>query len=177
MPAGLDVLEMHAQLGPVWPLKAICIVSDRPTAVHMSSGLLHRDGGPAWEYSDGLRGWALNGVRVPQALAELPGEKIDPKLVVEETNAEVRREIVRKIGVERVCMKLGSKLIDKKDEYELITLDLGDGRKRPYLKMRNPSIATWHLEGVPPDISTVQEAINWRAYGDKTKSWDPAILT
>jgi hypothetical protein len=55
-------------------------------------------------------------------------------------------------------------------------LDLGDGQKRPYLKMLNPSIGVFHIEGVPADITTVRQAINWRA-GDEREEWQPEILT
>ncbi len=44
----------------------------------------------------------------------------------------------------------------------MLVLDLGDGRTRPYLKMLNPSIGVWHVEGVAPAVRTVQEALNFR---------------
>jgi hypothetical protein len=34
-----------------------------------------------------------------------------------------------------------------------------------------------HVEGVPRDCFTVQEALNWRRYGDKTREWKPEELT
>ena len=94
---------------------------------------------------------------------------------MKEKNAEVRREIVRKIGIERVCQKLNAKVLDKSLNgiYELLNLDLGDGRSRPYLKMRNPSIKTYHLEGVPIEIDTVEKALNWRNQSEEK----PFILT
>lgn len=139
---------------------AIC--SERPTAIHMNNGLLHRDGGPALEFADGLKVWALNGVRVSQEIAETPATKLSSKLVTTETNAEVRREIVRKIGIEKVCKSLKAEVIDKEGDYELMLLDLGDGRKRPYLKMINPSTSTYHIEGVHPDCKTVKAALEFR---------------
>jgi len=101
-------------------------------------------------------------VRVSREIAETPAKELDPKLILKEKNAEVRREIVRKVGVERVCEKLGAKCIDRQDTYELLMLDLGDGRSRPYLKMRNPSIGIYHIEGVHPDCNTVEKALNFR---------------
>ena len=101
-------------------------------------------------------------------------EDIDPKIILKENNAEVRREIVRKIGIERLCQKLNAKVLDKQgDVYELLNLDLGENLIRPYLKMRNPSIGTFHVEGVSPDCKTVQEALNWRNKSDEK----PLILT
>lgn len=124
--------------------------------------------------NDGL--WFLNGVLVSQDLVETPAEKLNPRLLLKATNAEVRREIVRKIGIERVCAALATKILDKSGEYELLSLDLGDGRSRPYLKMRNPSIGVYHIEGVAPHITTVRQAINWRA-GNDQEEWTPEVLT
>ena len=62
---------------------------------------------------------------------------------------------------------LDAKVIDTYDssiggKYELLTLDVGDGRIRPYLKMLNPSINEACIEGVRPEIKTVKEAICYR---------------
>ena len=110
---------------------------------------------------------------VERDLVETPAEKIDPIILLKEKNAEVRREIVRKIGIERVVTKLGAEVIDKEYGYELLLLDLQDGRKREYLKMKNPSIGVFHVEGVPPGTKSVQAALAWRN-GIETP---PAILT
>ena len=159
---GLWIISQNA--GWFLPHENICWVSERHDVCKLKNGGIHSEVGPAIHYPDGFSIWALNGVRVPQMLVETPSEKLDAKLILEEKNAEVRREIVRKIGVERVCQKLDAKCISKSVDgmYELLLLDLGDGRNRPYLKMRNPSISTYHIEGVPPEIKTVEQALNWR---------------
>ena len=106
----------------------------------------------------------LNGVLVPENIVMTPAEQLDCHILLKEKNAEVRREIVRKIGVERIRQKLNAKILDKSSDgiYELLNLDLGDGRQRPYLKMRSPSIGVYHIEGVPTEIDTVEQALNWR---------------
>jgi hypothetical protein len=134
---------------------------------------LHNETGPSVLYADGFSVYSLNGVRVHKEIVETPAEQIDPQIVMKETNAEIRREIVRKIGVERLCQKLGADVLDKQGHYELLNLSLGENRKRPYLKMLNPSIGTWHVEGVHPDCKSVEEALNWR---NGTKE-EPVVLT
>ena len=95
-------------------------------------------------------------------------------MILRTTNAEVRREIVRKIGIERACQQLAAKVVDRQGElYELLLLDLGDKRRRPYLKMRNPSLGVYHLEGVHPTCKTVEEALRWR----NNSAAQPVILT
>jgi len=80
--------------------------------------------------------------------------------------------MVRKIGIDRICYKLGT-AIDKQGDYELLLIDIGDERKRPYLKMLNPSIGTWHVEGVHPHCKTVEQALNWRNQTEEK----PEVLT
>jgi len=46
-----------------------------------------------------------------------------------------------------------------------------------FLKMLNPSVGVWHLEGVERECSTVEQAINWRAGSLKVGVWQPEILT
>jgi len=144
-----------------WPHTDFCIVTERPRAIHLSNGRLHADGRMAVEY-EGWGVWGLHGVLVPRWLAETPAEKIDPRRITEIENAEIRREFVRKVGVERLCQKLHATVLDIQGDYSLLQLDIGDGRKREYLKMLNPSIGTWHVEGVPPGTRTVAAALAFR---------------
>ena len=143
-------------------LETACYVSHKPTRIRVNHSGLHCDGGPAALYPDGCAVWALNGVGVPQWLAEPRAGDIDPSRLVGIENAEVRREFVRKVGIERILHKMKSKAIDKQGDYELVLLELKDGRRRPYLKMLNPSIGVWHAEGVFPICKTVAEALAWR---------------
>jgi len=156
------------------PFTRVAVVCLCPKEMHIDDeGRFHNDRGPAVLWRDGRKEYYLNGVRVDEHIVITPAEKLDPALLLREKNAEVRREIVRKIGIERVVQKLGAKVIDKQGDYELLLLDLQDGRMRPYLKMRNPSIGTYHLEGVPPGIKTVQEALAWR----NGREDQPSVLT
>jgi hypothetical protein len=155
--------ELAQSCNWVWFYDNICFVVDRPKSIKKKGIQLHSDGSPAVEFRDGWRVWFLNGVEVEQEIAETPADKLDPQLITKTKNAEVRREIVRKIGIERVLNKLGAQTIDKVNGYELVSVDIGHGEKRPYLKMKNPSIENvYHIEGVPPGIDTVEKALNYR---------------
>lgn len=141
----------------------VAFVCIRPDQVHRNKeDELHNGKGMAISWRDGYGDFYLNGVSVNEEIVMTPAEKIDPIMLLKEQNAEIRREIVRKVGIERVVQKLGSEVIDKQGDYELLLLDLKDGRKREFLKMKNPSIDVWHIEGVLPGIRTVKEALAWR---------------
>ena len=156
----------------VYPFKDFCVVSEKPIEIKMKNGMLHNEKGMSVQYADGFGVYSLNGVRVSKELIMTPAEKLNPQILLKEQNAEIRREIVRKIGIERVCQKLGAKVLDKKNDYELLNLDIGN-RVRPYLKMLNPSIGTYHIEGVHPNCKTVEQALNWRNQMEE----EPIVLT
>jgi len=154
----------------------VAVIFRRPTRIMLNSqGWLHCNGGGAIEWHDGFRQYYLNGVRVPEEVALPRSVDLDPAMVLKETNAGVRREIVRKIGIERVVQKLGGEIIDSWKGYELIKLNIPGMRQRPtYLKMRNPSIGIYHMEGVSPRIKTCRGALKWRVGGT---NWNPEQLT
>lgn len=151
------------------------MICARPVNLHLNaSDALHADGRMAIEWPDGYGLWMLNGVRIPQWLAEPRAENIDPRKFAELENAEVRREFVRKVGIERIAQHCGAKVLDKRGDYELLKLDLhGTTGKWPYLKMLNPSIDCWHLECVDRNCKTVAQAIAWR----NQSQTEPEVLT
>jgi hypothetical protein len=156
------------------PRQEQCILCERPQQLVLNSqGLLHNEQGPAIRFRDNSAVWALHGVSAPQWLVEIPGSEIDPQRFLELDNMQVRREFVRKVGLERICSVLNAKSMDKQGDYELLSLDLGDQRRRPFLKMLNPSSGTWHVEGVHPSCRTVAEALAWR----NGTTVPPAMLT
>ena len=150
---------MHMDL--IYTFDDICIVSQNPIAIHKKGNTLHCENGPAVQYLH-EEYYFLNGVKVPESLLKTPFNEIDCTALLKEKNAYTRREYVRKIGIERVCNQLNAKCIDKQGDYELLMLDLQDGRNRPYLKMLNPSIGIYHVEGVAPECDTVEKALNFR---------------
>ena len=163
-----DIYRQSMNFGPIWPLDTYCIVSDRPREIHRNENGLHKDGGPAMRYSDDYQLWMLNGVRVPRWLAEKDFRQINAEDIVKIQNVEVRREGVRKLGVEKILKDLGGKLLDSDEERGYWLYDLNIPRpegadpdiKYRYLKMKNPSTGTYHVEGVQGD--TVRDAIHFR---------------
>jgi hypothetical protein len=159
--------------GPRYMHKEFCIISDRPKTLLVNSrNQPHNFDGPFCEWRDGSKLFSFNGVMVPAYLAYKKREEFKKEDIVNETNADIRREIIRKIGIEKTIELLGSKTSDKKTIklesgqellYELILVDVGDKINRPYLKMENPSMkGVFHIEGVHPDSKTIDEALSFR---------------
>lgn len=165
---------MHFNL--IYPLTKFCIFCEKPLAIcRNNSNQLHNEKGPALSYPGDWHIYALNGVRLPRELVETPADQLDPAIILKIRNAEIRRELVRKLGMQRIFKTLKHKIIESQEDYRLVEIDLQDGRRRPYLFMKNPSIDTWHIEGVPPEIKTIESALAWR---NDMRTWvKPAILT
>lgn len=161
-----EAWKATSSLSLIYPYEGFCVVSKKPQEINLKGGVLHKDGGASVSYADGFNCYHLNGVAVPQSIAEIPGEQLDCKLLLTLDNAEVRRELVRKVGMERIIDKLGGEVIDKEVErkYELIRFKAlkVNGDYPVYLKMVNPSIGCYHVEGVPSNVRTVMEAIHFR---------------
>jgi len=163
-----------------WTYENMAIVSDRPDEIHWegdepANRQLHCDGGPAVRFRDDYSFYFLHGVSVPEWLAVTPAEKIDPARMHEIANAEVRREFVRKVGIDRICEALDARVLDESDDgmYQLIELDAattGEDRWR-FLRMRNPSIDAIHVEGVANTCETVDDALIFRIQGTEDRGY------
>ncbi|GAA3867542.1 hypothetical protein GCM10022243_36630 [Saccharothrix violaceirubra] len=96
--AGLEPWAVLARsCGWWWPRNGRCVISERPTAIHVDAGgepLPHNAFGPAIEYADGFAVYAWHGTRVPAWVIDDP----TPDRIAAERNAEVRRCAVENLG-------------------------------------------------------------------------------
>ena len=167
---GLWIIAQNA--GWFLPYENICWISERHNICNIKNGKIHCDGGPAVAYPDGFKIWALNGVRVPQYLAETNDGNLDIDFFKKESNADVKAEFIRKFGIDRM-QSLGKKICDARghsnewfraSEYELI--DMGDVFQvayAPHLRMKNLTTGTWHFEAVSPECRSIEQALQFRA--------------
>ena len=174
----LDAWFATAKLGLIYPLDDVCIVCQKPTAIHVNErGQLHNENGKAIDYGN-YSFYSLNGITVPEYLVMTPSEDLSMDFFTNEKNADVKAEFVRKYGVERM-LELGKKVdsfenYDQeeqpwwwKSEYELHDMAvLFEGLEyQPYLKMKNQTTGIWHVEAVSPACTTLRDAIKERFGG------------
>jgi hypothetical protein len=181
-----EIYKKSVNFGLMYPFEEYTVVCDRPAEINMKNGKLHADGKPAILYRDDFSVWSLNGVRVPKEVAEIPAEKLDCKLALTEKNAEIRKEIIKKIGIGRLFKELEVKVIEQANihrrydgrfEYELLNFDIIDERFRPYLKMINPSTGDYHIEGVHPSCDSIKKALVWANKLESEEYSLPIVLT
>lgn len=79
-----------------------------------------------------------------------------------ETNAEIRQQLIRQIGYERICEELQAIELDRWREYTLLKIDADlDIEPIHLLKMTCPSTNHIYVVRVPPDLTSAREAIRW----------------
>ena len=157
----IPLMELAKNSGWWLPYSNIAICSEKPEIIKLKDGRIHCDGGPAIRYRDGFSVWGLHGVRISKEIAETPAMDLDPKLLIKEQNAEVRREVIRKVGMDRILQKLKGKKLDSWREYELYQIDNIDIEPVGLLKMTCPSTQTFYTLRIPPEIKEARKAINW----------------
>ncbi len=158
--------SLYMETGGFKLYKNICFICEKPSIISINkNNILHKDGGPCLRYeNDNFELYCLNGIIVPKDIACIPAEQLNPELLFTETNAEVRRQIILKIGIEKVLHDLNAKVLDEKEGYKLLGLKLGkEKRIRPYLKFMNATMeGIYHIEGVSPECQTVEDALKYR---------------
>src|SRR6185436_3180609 len=175
--------DFCSEIPLIYTFNKLAIICKKPiiswkSVPNSKARILHFEKGPSIEYEDGFKNYHLNKIKVPEWVVTTPAEQIDIKKVISEENVDVRRELIRKVGIERFVIKAGAKVLDKKGDYELLSIKLSDEvPDARYLKMKNPSIGIYHCEGV--EGNTVQEAINFRARNlvSVSENWEPEVLT
>lgn len=187
VPVEKDILEKYnvwkrtSALWAIYPLDTLTVVCRKPKYVKLNEDrVLHCDGGAALEFGGegDFKVYALNGVSVPEYLAVTPSHKLDIAKYHEESNADVKAEFVRKVGIESF-LSTGKKVdsyeqYDQEDhswwwksEYELWDMKnlFSSLDYAPYLKMLNQTTGVWHMEGVSPKCNTLRDAIKERFGG------------
>lgn len=166
-----------------WMHPKFCLVSDFPQILRVNSrNQPHAEFGPSHRWRDGFSIWHLNGVRVEQWMAESHPDDLDARRVLQIENVDQRREVIRRMGSERLVAQLEAKVLDVETRevggrYELLAIDMNHGEPWRFLKMVNQSIGAVHVEAVPRQCETVRHAINWRASQDINRDWFPSQLT
>lgn len=157
----LDMAIDMTYFSKVFPFDDCCVVALNPIEMHFKDNRLHNENGESVLFKDGYALYNLNGVSVTKEIVETPKEKFTKEMVLNEKNADVRREILRKLGNDLMIKLFEPKILDTWKDYELLEINIENlGRK--YLKMINPSINTVHIEGVVNTVKTVKDALAWR---------------
>jgi hypothetical protein len=95
-----------------------CFVSERHNILQLDDrGRLNATDGPAIAYPDGLKMYAVHGVQVPADIIE-DASSITPARIDKENNAEVRRVMMDKFGVDKYLLATNAKLVNDRSLFK-----------------------------------------------------------
>jgi hypothetical protein len=133
--------------------------------VHVQGNHAHREDGPAVQYEDGSGFWCWQGALLHKRFVLHP-EKITPRKILAERNAETRRAMVERYGgmIKFVCdAKL--RVIDRDGENELVRIPIElDNDPFVALKLRCTSTGRLYLLRVHPWETSARAALA-RSFG------------
>ena len=166
-------LKHSQEYHQIYMFENICFVSDFPKEIYRNErNDLHSYNKPALLYRDSYALYRSNGITVTKEFCETGPEEFTKEIILKEENADVRREIIKKIGISRAMEVLGAQVTDTYEtktggKYELLTIDYDKTGPRPYLKMQCSSSKEVFILGVKPNIKTAKEGLEFLNNGRK----------
>jgi len=110
------ITEVARSAGWWWSFRDAVLLTERPLRVQRDErNRLHAEDGPAIVYPDGWGVWSWHGVRVPREIIETPADQVTAEGIAGESNVEVRRVLVERIGAERYLALAKAKLVNRDD--------------------------------------------------------------
>jgi hypothetical protein len=167
----LAILSDLCEGGWWWALPGISVMTERPRELHLDNeGRLHADSGPAIAYPDAWGVWAWHGVRVPREVIEDP-PSLTPQQIDQERNAEVRRVMIERFGMERYIREAKATVlhadtdglgqprrllhVPRRDDTPLVVVEVTNSTPEPDGSRHR------FLLRVPPQMRTCQQAVAW----------------
>lgn len=171
-----------------WPHEKFIMVCDRPKGLHLDDqGRLHNPNEKAIEFRDGWGLYSVHGIRVPNWVYEQP-EKLTPKAIDKEENAEIRRLMVERYGQAKYILDGGAKLVSEDTYGKLWQKELPGDHPMMMVEVVNPtpspdgSYKTYFL-----DVSGKERELGWpirtahaavaATWGKRAEDFHPFIRT
>ena len=156
-----------------WPNKDFVMVCARPRSIHRDAqGRLHNEHEPAIDWPDGWGVYSIHGVRVPTDVVEHP-ESINAARINAEPNAEVRRIMLDRFGMDQYLASSKAEQIHKDDWGTLWRIPAPNPADEPLVLVEVVN-STPEPDGhfkhytlcVPPATKTAREAVEWTFHGE-----------
>lgn len=174
-----SLLATMRECGWWWPMIGECVMAERPSALHFDGYELHRLGGPAVWWRDGLMLYFIRDRNVPHHVAHglFTARGID-----EEPNVEIRMAMIHVYGMEKYLQDSNARVVQQdafgtlyKKEYsdqseELCMVRVKNSTPEPDGTFKD------YILCVPPYIVTAREAVAW-TFGLKAEEYAPRVET
>jgi hypothetical protein len=168
--------ETLAEFGPRIMHPKFCIITERPLFIHRDSeNRPHCDTGPFTAWSDGWCLWMVHGVRVTEQIVMRP-ETLTVEQIMGEENAEVRRVMIERFGIERFMQEAEATVVSEDDFGRLLEIQVPndeplvmvevvnstaepDGSFKNYMLRVAPDCRPLGVEGADPQERTPVNAV------------------
>jgi hypothetical protein len=147
------------------PYENVCWMSERPTVLELDDmGQLHCENGPAVAYSDTYEIYAIHGVRIPSWIIN-NSERINARSIEEESNIEIRRIMIERMGHGAYMQETGAEVVDVDYvsiggglEGSIMRALLKDKNGLQYLCAHDGSTDRVYYMSVDPNVKTCSDA-------------------
>ncbi len=176
---GLTDLARNA--GWVWAYENLCIMTDRPLEVHRDNRFrIHAEDKMCMRFGDDWGLYAWHGVLVPPYVILLP-EPLTFDLIESEPNAEVRRVLIERFGLENYLREGKVVKMHQDNAGILYRMNLESDEPIIVVRVKNStpepdgSIKEYFLR-VPPTMQRAKQAVAW-TFGLTEEEYDPLVET
>ena len=164
-----------------WPFEHICILTDRPIELHRDNrSRLHNETNMAMKFRDGWGIYAWHGVLVPAYVVLLP-EPLTFDLIESEPNAEVRRVLIERYGLDNY-LREGRVIKIHQDQCGILyRMNLESDEPILVVRVQNSTpepdgtIKEYFLR-VPPNMMRARQAVAW-TFGLSEEEYTPLVET
>jgi hypothetical protein len=123
---------------------------------------LHSEAGPAIEYGDGTKIYSWHGTRIPERMGATNKREWKSEWLLNETNSNVKRILIREIGYSKILSDLGARETHTAGDMALVVIEQPvDVEPIHLLKVVCPSTGSFYALRVPPSARTCEEARAW----------------
>lgn len=171
------MMEVAKTAGWWWSLTDVVIFTERPSYMHRDDEhRLHCEDGPAIMYPDGWHLYAWHGVIVNQQIIEAP-ETMTAQQIVDEENAEIKRVMLERYGLENLIRNLNAQKLDASDFGTLWKADIREEEPLVMVEVDCPSTDRTYMLRVPPTMERARQAVAWTFGYDDEMKYQPEVQT
>lgn len=160
------------------------VTCEAPTWMYTLVGRLLLENTNLRELPEALQQCELQwqGYLIPAEAVFYP-ERLEPGRILHTANAELRRLMLERVGLDKVLQQAESTLIDSDRDSggarSLISVPRENrfGREARFLRCHDPSTGREYLLSVSPDCNTCREAAAWLAGFNDPDDYDPVLET
>src|SRR6476661_841283 len=106
--------QLLEECGWILPFEKVCLVCDRPLHIRFDAeNRLHAEGEAAIAFGDGYSLYFHHGVKLPEKYGKVHPDLWQSEWLLSESNAEIRRLLIDRIGYDRICCELQAVELDR----------------------------------------------------------------